>query len=87
MYSWLQSLQYSRLLFPCSSEIRSYTEVGYELSWTWVRSGRIEGRDAMLTGSMPLFLCNPSQFWLTRYLSMPRFCNSTRAMWLAVGMA
>lgn len=41
----------------------------------------------MPTGNMPLFRCRPSQFWLTRYLRMPRFCNSTRAMWVAVGMA
>lgn len=40
-----------------------------------------------LTGSIPLFLCSPSQFWLTRYLRIPWFCNSTSAMCVGVGIA
>lgn len=47
----------------------------------------MDASEGMPTGNMPLFRCRPSQFWLTRYLRMPRFCNSTRAMWVAVGMA
>lgn len=40
-----------------------------------------------LTGRIPLFLCNPSQFWLTRYFNIPRFCNSTSAICVGVGIA
>jgi hypothetical protein len=40
-----------------------------------------------LTGNMPLRLCRPSQFWLTRYLRRPLFCNSTKAMCVGVGIA
>lgn len=36
---------------------------------------------------MPLFLCSPSQFWLTRYLRMPRFDSSASAIWVGVGIA
>lgn len=45
-------------------------------------SMHILGHDLLpgLTGSMPLFLCKPSQFWLTRYFKIPLFCNSTSAM-------
>lgn len=77
MYSFPQSLQYSRLLFPWSSDI---IPCEYQPQMSLTVSFRSRNVGQSLTGKIPLLRCKPSQFWLTRYFSTPRFCNSTSAI-------